>query len=283
MMKKTFITTLILLIFNSVVAQQELIDRVTRQAVEIDSLKRIIKSKEENSQKLQDSIEKLKVDLVKLNNINSEKNKIDKQLLQKSDSIAVLLQTVSEKENQVIEAKKSGRNEVSKSVQNYYKNKSFDDLVLLSTAQSAQNDLQLLTDSELKPLLTDLNNYHKAKKVLENRYNATDIKNAQNLLSQIKQQSKQLENLKELVDNYQMFNDGLKEMINKIIALDKEDQVFGAPDIVQKGKLYKISLYIFNYDFNLKDYPYLSDIVLEIIKRKQPNPDADISDLLQKL
>ena len=39
----------------------------------------------------------------------------------------------------------------------------------------------------------------------------------------------------------------------------------------------------FNYDFKFNDFPYLSDIVLEIFKRKQPNPDADISDLLQKL
>jgi hypothetical protein len=31
------------------------------------------------------------------------------------------------------------------------------------------------------------------------------------------------------------------------------------------------------------DYPYLSEVVLEIIKRKRPNPDADISDLLKKI
>ena len=45
----------------------------------------------------------------------------------------------------------------------------------------------------------------------------------------------------------------------------------------------EISYYIFNYDFNFMDYPYLSVVVLEIIKRKAPNPDAKISDLLQQL
>ena len=56
---------------------------------------------------------------------------------------------------------------------------------------------------------------------------------------------------------------------------------------IQKNKLImildEISLFVFNYDFNLNSYPYLSDVVLEIFKRKQPNPDAEISDLMQKL
>jgi hypothetical protein len=47
--------------------------------------------------------------------------------------------------------------------------------------------------------------------------------------------------------------------------------------------LSEISVYIFNYDFNFTYYPYLSNIVLEIIKRKQPDADADISDLLNAL
>ena len=55
----------------------------------------------------------------------------------------------------------------------------------------------------------------------------------------------------------------------------------------EKKKLDKIlaefSFFIFNYEFNFLDYPYLSDIILEIIKRKQPNADADISNLLNKL
>ena len=56
---------------------------------------------------------------------------------------------------------------------------------------------------------------------------------------------------------------------------------------IVKSKLNKIiselSNFIFVYNFNFIDYPHLSEIVLEIIKRKQPNPDADISDLLKKI
>ncbi len=58
-----------------------------------------------------------------------------------------------------------------------------------------------------------------------------------------------------------------------------------SPQVVN-SKLNKIlselSKFIFDYNFNFVDYPYFSDIVLDIIKRKQPNPDADIVDLLKK-
>ena len=67
----------------------------------------------------------------------------------------------------------------------------------------------------------------------------------------------------------------------------KKEFVKGMDDEIIKSKLNKIlselSTFIFGYNFNFVDYPYLTDIVLEIIKRKQPNPDADINDLLEKI
>jgi len=92
-----------------------------------------------------------------------------------------------------------------------------------------------------------------------------------------------LDGLKKNLKNYQAFTDGLKESIKKIIELDKNQAVSGMSEDIQKSKLNEISQYIFDYDFNLIDYPYLSNIVLEIIKDKQSNPDADISDLLKNL
>jgi hypothetical protein len=41
--------------------------------------------------------------------------------------------------------------------------------------------------------------------------------------------------------------------------------------------------YIFDYDLKYEDHPYLFEIVLDIIKRKQSNTDEDITDLLKKL
>ena len=50
-----------------------------------------------------------------------------------------------------------------------------------------------------------------------------------------------------------------------------------------KKILSEISTYIFEYDFNFVDYPYLSDIISQLIKLKRTNPDADINDLIKKL
>ena len=37
------------------------------------------------------------------------------------------------------------------------------------------------------------------------------------------------------------------------------------------------------YHFNFTDYPYLSELVLETMKRKQKDANSDISDLVEKL
>jgi predicted transcriptional regulator len=139
----------------------------------------------------------------------------------------------------------------------------------------------------VKTVLSDLVKYFNAKELLEQKFDAVKIKDAQAKLSQIQQQSELLDKRKEYMENYQTFNDGLKESIEKIIKLDKSESVLGMDEEIQKQKFNKIlaeiSSYIFNYDFNFMDYPYLSDIVLEIIKRKQPNADADITNILKKL
>jgi len=137
--------------------------------------------------------------------------------------------------------------------------------------------------------LSDLEKYLNIKELLEEKFNAAKIENAQKELKQIKRQSQSLSKLLDNLENYQTFNDGLKETINKLISLDGKELVSGMSEETQKMKLNKIIkkieiyYYIFNYDFNFLDYPYLSNVILEIIKRKVPNPDKNISDLLQQL
>jgi hypothetical protein len=50
------------------------------------------------------------------------------------------------------------------------------------------------------------------------------------------------------------------------------------------NKIFSILLtFVFDFDLKYNDYPYLFDIVLDVIKRKQSNADEDISDLLKKI
>ena len=119
------------------------------------------------------------------------------------------------------------------------------------------------------------------------KYDAVRNKDAENQRSQIKLESASLNKLRSAIHNYQTFNEGLRDTMGKIIALDQRESVANNTKEIQSQKFNKImaeiSYFIFNYDFNFSDYPYLSEVVLEIIKRKAPNPDADISNLLQKL
>jgi hypothetical protein len=292
--------------FSSVLAQKDLIDRLEKQAVEIDSLKKVIKvkmdttlrlSKENN--KLVDSMKILKSDLAKLEEFRIGKKKIDTLLGLKSDSIVFLKAAISEKDKQITAEKQkgeqkerekydAGKNEILATIANSYKSKSFDELLKSSTKESAQRDLQLFQNqTEIKQILSDIEKFFLAKELLDTRLDIVQLKNVQNQLAQIRKESVLFSKLKEIIGNYQTFNDGLKETIGIIVALDNAETVFKQSKEIQKMKFDKILgeifSYIFNYDFNFSDYPYLSDILLELIKRKQPNPDADISDLLKKL
>ncbi len=91
--------------------------------------------------------------------------------------------------------------------------------------------------------------------------------------------------MKENLEMYKLRNEGLNIAITKIIELDKK--FVANDDYTQNTKLLDIlaelSWYFRNYRFNFIDYPYLSNIVLDIMKLKQKNANADISDLLSKL
>jgi DNA repair exonuclease SbcCD ATPase subunit len=291
----------IITLHNSIITlNTDLNKRIKDFEKEKDDLNKKIKDFEKEKGDLNKKIKDLEKDIADLNKnkIKIEKDDLQKQVERLTANVAELNQKISEKDKQIAEekqigeqkakeAKKTGENNVLAKIVNSYKGKPFDDLIKSSTKPSVQHDRQLVIDEEVKPVLSDLAKYFDAKELLAKKFDAAKIKDAQTQLNQIQQQSESLNKLKEYIENYQTFNDGLKESIEKIIALDKKEIVSGMDEEIQKQKFHKIlaelSSYIFNYDFNFMDYPYLSDIVLDIIKRKQPNADADITDILKKL
>ncbi|NLO69349.1 MAG: hypothetical protein GX102_00015 [Porphyromonadaceae bacterium] len=304
MINKIIIIILIVCSVSSAYSQ-DCLDRVARQAVMIDSLQKannqsnhLITILQTTQMALSDTIKSLRFDLSSLVNIQLQKDSIDAQLKTKSDSIVLLLNQLSDKDQQIASARQQGD---QKARAEYERGKSdglgiiilsykkpFDDLIKFSSKESVQRDIQLLgNNQELTPFLDDLQLYFNAIEFLAMKFDVDQIKNAQAQLNQIKQNSVMLDKLKGTISNYQTFNDGLKETLNKIVTLDQRESVAGMGHEIQNLKfnkiLYELSGYIFNYDFNFLDYPYLSEIVLEIIKRKQPNPDADVADLLNKL
>lgn len=319
-MKTLFLSILTLFIFVNVNAQEDLIKKITDQAVEINNLKEElkkrdqgIKTKEDDVLKNQATIKQLldkvreKQDSIKfLKSIPQELAKLQKEIIlnenklaEKNDAIALLKSEIIENEQKEVlqiqksielakEEKQSGKNEIISKIENKYKNKPFDSLIKTFSESSIKEDLIIFGQtSENKPLLTDLMTYFQAEKLLENRFESLSINKAQTQLEQINQKSELVSLLKRKLEDYQMMNDGLKQSFEKITLLDQRETVSGMQEeIIEKKRnkiLADISQYIFNYDLNLLDYPFLSNAIMEVIKRKQPNPDADISDILGNL
>lgn len=294
-MKRLLFIVIVVCASYSTYSQEGLIDRLEKQFFTIDSLKKaaihsheLIAEKQSKLKKLGDSLKAVNNELVRMEAIKSNQNSdsilvLSSQLLQKEK---LLLDAHNNNKKNVTEAKEQGKMEALANLFNLYLKKTFNDLIESSTKQSIEKDQQLFGYKiELKSLLSDLEKYFKAKELLNKKYDPGQIEIAQNELNQIKRESELLSKLKNDLRLYKTYNDGLKEMLSEIVKIDANPNqtVSGLPEEVQKLKFYKISSYIFNYDFNLKDFPYLSNIVLEIIKRKTPSPDAEVSDLIQKL
>ena len=131
-------------LLSSALAQKDMIDRIEKQAVVIDSLKTIIKNeinykeffKNENNS-LKDTLKKLRYDLAYLEqSINGKKN-LDSILKQKTDSIFLLQVGILERDKQIIiekqkveqkakEENENGKNEILSIIINRYKSQSFD-------------------------------------------------------------------------------------------------------------------------------------------------------------
>lgn len=220
-----------------------------------------------------------------VNRIKADNLKLNDKLLEKDNEITSVQK---QGEQKAYQEKENGKREALANLVETYKNKPFDDLIKSSNKETIHRDIVLVgNNAEVKLVLNDLLKYFDAKEQLTKKFDAVQIMNTQTQLNQIKQKSILLDKLKKNVGNYQKFNDGLKVMLKKLNKIDEEIQGENMDEETRNTKITKImseiSSYIFSYDSNFTDYPYLTDIVLEIIKSKQPNADADVTDLLRQL
>ncbi len=277
-----------------------------------DSILKLNSAHKSEISKLQDQLKILKKDTAGLNtkikilesgitDLNKNKVKVERDSLQKNSDllfskIAELDKTISERDVQIKQEKKlcaqtsiqekvKGKQEVLNQLIITY-NKPFDELIKSSTKKSVERDLLIIKDSiEVQKKLQNLKKYFDAEQVLSEKYNEQKLKTAQTQISSL-EQSENVKKLTGRLSDYLLCKDGLKKTIDNILVIDKETIALD-DDNIQEKKLQEIlselAWYIFNYDFNFTEYPYLSDIVLDIIKQKQKNADADISLLKAKL
>lgn len=163
-----------------------------------------------------------------------------------------------------------------------YKNTDFDILIAASTKESLKRDLGLIGDDKTaKAIITDLENVMFAQEVLTKPYSKVKVENAQSKLNAITRTSAKVNKLKELLENYEMCYEGLKTLILDIAEIDRNE--YGDSDFTIKKKRDKIQgkilRYMYDYEFTLDDYPYISSIILDLINRKQADVNASITDI----
>ena len=270
--------------------KKQLADASINQNNVVENLQSSIKS-------LQESNSELRSKLSSLEEFKSQKKEIEDRIAANNNQINVLENQLKEKDKQIEKKEKEGiqkakleyergKSDALATVLNFYKNHRFDDLIKASTHESVSRDMQLVGNyPEVKQVLNELQIYFNAKKLLSEKFEANQLGNVKMQLDEIKTKSSLLIVLKDEVDFYQDFNDAFKKTIKKIITLDNSKWA-GNDEGIQKSKFNDIVTILADYMYNYYDYnnyPYLSDLVLEIIKRKKLNADADISDLLKKL
>ena len=217
-----------------------------------------------------------KIDILTINEIDLNKQivEMDKQRIK----------AIELGENKSIQEKEKGKQEALNQIIQTY-NKPIDELIKNCTLKTVDRDMSIIGDkTEVQQKLLSLQKYYNSEQVLNEKYSEQRVGNALTQLKSI-DQTKLFVKLIDKLSKYKSCNDALKTTIDKILEIDEK---FVANDeYTQKTKfndvLAEIAWYFRNYRFNFIDYPYLSEIVLEIIKLKQNDANADIANLKEKL
>lgn len=264
---------------------------------EIAKLNEQLKALESEKSELNKKIKTLESSVAEL---NKNKIKVERDNLQaKCDSLIIrvkeLENLISAKDKQIaqekelgqqksIQEKENGKSEILNLIIQTY-NKPLDELIINTNIKSVERDMSIVGDKSIvQQKLLSLQQYFNSEQVLNEKYSEQRVENALTQLKSIEQTELVLKLIDKL-SKYKLCNDGLKSTIDKILEIDKK---FVANDeYTQKTKLNdvlaEIAWYFRNYRFNLIDYPYLSEIVLEIIKLKQKDANTDIATFKEKL
>lgn len=211
--------------------------------------------------------------------INSQKEKISKQTLD-------LALERSKCESQIAEKYSEGEQAIRNQISAYYMSKSFDELIQSCSKTIIQRDILILGNNNVA--IHKLNNlliYFNAQETLSVKVDSQNIQNAFSQLKGINENSKAVNIILKKIEKYEKVNSELAETVKDLQVLDT--QLVANNEFTNKEKYIKIIVslteFLRNYSFNFKDYPYLTEVVLEIINRKQRDANANIDDLINKL
>ena len=290
-MKKLLVLLFITINFFNVYSQESLLDRVTKQAVEIDSLEKISVNLERINKQFNTTfktknkeIKNLQSQINKLNKYKPLKNSNDSLLLQYKELENSKNKLITTHQKELKEAKEKAKNEIYSKIAATYTTRNFENLILNSSKASVDRDSNLLfNNQELKQTFKDLKNYFEAKSLLSYAYDAAKVQSALNNLNSINHTSPSLDKLMSLLTSYKTKYKGLKDCFERILSHNKK--VNDLSDEIRSDKIkdivYEISSYIFDFDINFNHYPYISEVINNAIVTKYGNTDVNISNLLK--
>jgi len=290
-MKKLLVLIFITINFFNAYSQESLYDRLEKRAVEIDSLEKRLESSKTSFIQLSNTIKTKNDEIIDLRNKVTRLSSY-KPLKKTNDSLLLQYQKLNKIKDKLItihqndlnKAIAKAKNEIYFKIAATYTNIDFENLILISSKASVDRDSNLLfKNQELKQTFKDLKNYFEAKALLSSAYDAAKVQTALNNLNSINHTSASLDKLKLLLTSYKTKYKGLEDCFERILSLNKN--VNDLSDEIRSDKIkdinYEISTYIFGFDINFNDYPYISKVVNNAIVTKHGNTDVNISNLLK--
>lgn len=275
--------------------------KVKESAAETENknLNAFSKANEKKLQDLQKSIAILKKDSTKMQKYRNQKLDYEKNLQKREAEIndlnAIILER-NEALSQVERDKKenfiNGKREVLGRVKLLYQ-QNLDSLITMTTRESVSRDLDLLlrykretNDGAVLEVLETLLDYFDAQKLLWERFQKEKVQAAKIKLESFSVKSEKSQILVQTLSRYEAINSGLREALLKIKEYDEKNTANSYSIHQRKLKEFiipEISDFIFNYDFQFKDYPFLTENIMKVIKIKQGDSNADITELIDDL
>jgi len=168
--------------------------------------------------------------------------------------------------------------------------KTFDELIRNTTIQTVHRDMTTFFEGNPnKKVLEELLDYFRVKEILNKPYKDAvgRIADAQNKLNGITAPSDSVKTLREDIDKYKECGEALRTAITAIIKLEVNKVPSGPGfDDMRKDRRKDIALIMFRYISDNPEYVKfndLSNIVSQIIIKKDFNHEADINEFLKRL
>ena len=241
----------------------------------IEGLKTKIDGLEKSTLKKENS--KLKVEISNLENASLKKDSTySKEKLTYENSINVL--------SEELKTQKQGMQIIRNQLMDFY-NKPFEELVGITSLNTIKRDLKILENEPIQKKIKSIQFYHESKLALSEKYNEIRVKEILDQLNSLEKNEANKKLIEHLV-SYKYRYQFLQEALAEIIRVDLEEGERENNKLIRPIKFEKVirplTAYFDAYKTNFFEYPYLNDIIIEIIQKKENNVDADLNYLLQR-